>query len=265
MNGVAKSPGATSRRLLTAHEPNPVAVNNSGGTSPVLLLGDHAGGAIPARLASLGLGASDRHRHIALDIGVAGLGRELARRLDATFIRQRYSRLVVDCNRDPREPGSIVVQSDGAFIAGNRALGAAQRRRRVREIFRPYHNRIAAELDARSAQSRRTILVSLHSFTPELGGTTRPWRFGVLHNGDSPFSRAVLNGLRAIWGGAKVGENQPYAMDGHDFTVPFHAHRRGLDYLELEVRQDLITEAPDQIAAGRDLAEVLRLALLVSR
>jgi predicted N-formylglutamate amidohydrolase len=38
--------------------------------------------------------------------------------------------------------------------------------------------------------------------------------------------------------GLVVGDNEPYAMEGTDYTAPFHAHGRGLDAVELEVRQD---------------------------
>ena len=195
-------------------------------------------------------------RHIACDIGVAGLGGELSLRLDATFIHQRFSRLVIDCNRAPGAEGSIAVQSDGSHVAGNAGISAVERQQRVGEIFQPYHDRIAAELDARSARGRRTILVSLHSFTPALGDAPRPWRFGVLHRHNSVFSCTVLAGLRSAWG-EKVGDNQPYAMDEVDYTIPFHADRSGLDYLELEVRQDVIAKPPDQIRVARALAGVL--------
>jgi predicted N-formylglutamate amidohydrolase len=36
-----------------------------------------------------------------------------------------------------------------------------------------------------------------------------------------------------------------------DFTIPHHCRLRGLDYLELETRQDLIADAAGQ----RDVAE----------
>ncbi len=255
--------GASSR-LLGPSDPAPVAAHNVGGASAMLFIGDHAGRAIPRRLGDLGLGPVDRTRHIAWDIGVAGLGRDLASRLDAAFLRQRYSRLVIDCNRAPGSEESIPGRSDGSIIPGNRALGPEARSARRRDIFEPYHARVAAALDGRSARGRPTILVSLHSFTPTFGGTDRPWWFGVLHRADSAFSRAVLAGLRARWGEA-VGDNQPYAMDGRDHTVPFHADPRGLDYLELEVRQDLITNSRRQAAIARSLADVLRRALGESR
>ena len=108
-------------RLLVAGDIDPVAVDNPGGCSDLVLLGDHAGRHIPAQLGDLGLSRAHLERHIAWDIGVAGLGARLARRLDAVFIRQVYSRLVIDCNRDLEAQDSIPI-SDGARIAGNAAL-----------------------------------------------------------------------------------------------------------------------------------------------
>ena len=225
-----------------------------------MLLGDHAGQAIPAKLGDLGVSRADLGRHIACDIGVAGLGRELARRLDAPFIHQTYSRLVIDCNRATSAKDSIAPLSDGTIVPGNADLTPAARQARITEIYDPYHARIAAELDARQAQGRRTILVSVHSFTPIFSGAQRKWRFGVLHRNDSVFSRAVLKELSARWP-AEVGDNEPYAMEGIDFTIPFHADARGLDYLELETRQDTIAEARTQAAIGEEIEHVLRAAL----
>ncbi len=241
-------------RLLVAGDIDPVAVDNSGGSSPFLLLGDHAGRAIPQRLDRLGLNDVERARHIAWDIGVEGLGVRLAKRLDATFVRQTYSRLVIDCNRALASEGSIPSISDGTVIPGNQDLDAATRHARAAEIFTPYHRHIAATLDHRRGV---TLVVSLHSFTPSLGDIVRPWRYGVLHRGDSAFSNAVLSALRAQVGDGLVGDNAPYAMDGTDFTIPHHVDPRGLDYLELEVRQDLLADPAGQDAAAELIGDVL--------
>jgi predicted N-formylglutamate amidohydrolase len=235
-------------------------VHNPGAASPFLLLGDHAGRHIPAELADLGLPAAELDRHIAWDIGVDGLGRRLAHALDAAFIAQTVSRLVIDCNRDPERPDAICEVSDGTPIPGNAGLPAAARARRIAEVFTPYHAAIAAELGARAA--RPTVVVALHSFTPALaGGPSRPWTYGVLHLGNSPFSAAVLARLRAEPDRPEVGDNQPYEMDGTDYTIPHHAIARGLDYLELEVRQDLIADAAGGQAVAERLARLLPLAL----
>jgi predicted N-formylglutamate amidohydrolase len=236
-------------------------VRNAGAESPFLLLGDHAGRLIPQALGDLGVSEADLGRHIAWDIGVAGLGERLAMRLGCCFIAQRFSRLAIDCNRDPARPDAICERSDGSHVPGNRGLSAAARAARVAEIFAPYHARIAEELDARAVRGVPTILLALHSFTPEMAGQARPWRFGVLHADDAPFARAVLAELRLRLDPAEVGDNEPYAMDEVDFTVPHHARPRGLDYLELEVRQDLIAEPGGQDAVASILTSVLPAAL----
>lgn len=227
---------------------------NEGAPSPFLLLGDHAGRQIPRALDQLGLTGDALDRHIAWDIGVAGLGTRLSALLDATFIAQVYSRLVVDCNRRPGAPGAMPAVSDGTPIPGNRDLIPQAVAARMTEIYQPYQDAIAAALDARAG--RPTVLVALHSFTPSMGGVDRPWTLGVLHRNDSPFSSAVLARLRADLGplgGDLVGDNAPYAMDDTDNTIPLHADPRGLDYLELEVRQDLLADEAGQ----REMAEWL--------
>ena len=243
--------------LLGPDEPAPVVVINSAGRSPFLLLGDHAGTLIPRRLGTLGLPPEERARHIAVDIGIEGLGRSLAARLDAPFLFQRYSRLVVDCNRDPGSPEAIPMVSDGTVIPGNQGLGAAERACRIGAIQRPYQDRIAAEIAARGSR----VLIALHSFTPVLAGAVRPWHVGVLYGeGDTRFARALL-GVLGEGQGRAVGDNAPYRMDATDYTIPRHAFAAGLPYAEIEVRQDLIADATGQEAWADILADALVSAL----
>ena len=236
-------------------------MRNPGGKSPFLLIGDHAGCEIPAALEDLGLPTSEIRRHIGWDIGVAELGAQLAEALDATFIAQRFSRLVIDCNRDPARPDAICEVSDATRIPSNAALSPADRQIRIDGVFAPYHGAIAETLDVRAARGEPTVFVALHSFTPVMAGDARPWRYGVLHLGASAFSDAVLEQLRERLGPEVVGDNQPYEMDDTDFTVPHHAVARGLDYVEIEVRQDLLADAAGVRAAANLLAPVLKAAL----
>jgi predicted N-formylglutamate amidohydrolase len=230
--------------LLAANDPPPVIVENPYGRSPFLLIGDHAGNAVPAKLGNLGLARPDLERHIAVDVGVAALGKDLSKGLDAAFIRQSYSRLVIDCNRAPESPGLVLEQSDGTEIPGNRNLGPEERVQRRAEIQAPYQAALAAELARRRAEGRLVVLIALHSFTPMLnGGQRRPWEAGILHGGgDSRFARRLLDRLRAE-PGINVGDNEPYRMDETDYTIPLHAFAAGLPYAEIEVRQDLLCDA----------------------
>ena len=225
--------------FLEPGDPDPVIAVNRGAASPFLLVCDHAGRATPGRLGSLGLPPERFDEHIAWDLGAADLAHRLAETLDACLILQAYSRLVVDCNRTPGGPQSIVAVSDGVEIPGNRGLTPAQTRARIAAIHAPYHQVIGEEIDARAARGLQTLLFCVHSFTPTWAGEPRPWHVGVLHGGKSPICRALLELLGAE-PDLVVGDNQPYAMDGTDYTAPYHAWRRGLDVIEIELRQDLL-------------------------
>jgi predicted N-formylglutamate amidohydrolase len=230
--------------VLSEGDPAPVAVVRAGGRADLLLLGDHAGNAIPARLGDLGLGAGDRARHIAWDIGVRALGERMASLLDATFVHQPFSRLVIDCNRDPWSSGAILPVSDKTAVPGNVGLDDEAREQRRVAIHAPYHERIAAEIAARTrAGGAGPMVVALHSFVPALGDERRPWHIGVLHDsGDTRASRAMLACLGREQD-LTVGDNQPYRMDDSDYTIPRHACAHALPYLELEFRQDLLVDA----------------------
>ncbi len=241
---------------LAASDPAPVIVQNSGSSIPFLLVCDHAGRRTPESLGDLGLAAADWDRHIAYDIGAAGLSERLASALGgACLIQQVYSRLVIDCNRAPERDDAIVTLADGAQVSRNLDLSPQARRVRVEAIHAPYHAAIAAELDTRGARGIETRLILIHSFTPTMAGVRRPWRVGVLHQGNA-LSLAALAWLQRR-PELTVGDNAPYAMDDIDYTAPLHAQRRGLEYLELETRQDLIADEVGQDRFAKLYAEML--------
>jgi predicted N-formylglutamate amidohydrolase len=243
--------------LLEPGEPAPVTLENEAGNSVFFLACDHAGRAFPRRLGTLGLPEHETWRHIAWDIGIDGVGRELSWLMDAAVVLQTYSRLVVDCNRDPEVPSSIPQISETTEIPGNHGLGKAERAARVDAIFRPYHDAIAAALDRRRAEGRASVLVALHSFTPVFKSVARPWHVAVLFNRDSRLAHPLAELLRAE-GGLIVGENEPYAVsDLTDYTVPVHGERRGLPHVEIEIRQDLIARPEGQREWAERLARLL--------
>jgi predicted N-formylglutamate amidohydrolase len=256
----AERADAQSARLLAADEPAAFTVEHPEGRSPFFLTCDHAGRRLPRRLGNLGLPAAELERHIAWDIGAAALSRRLAEKLDAFLILQTYSRLVIDCNRAPGVPTSIVALSEHTAIPGNQGLGAAEAAARVREIFEPYHGRIVAALDRRKQAGEPTVLLAMHSFTPVFKGVARPWHVGVLYNRDPAFGRIMGELLRAE-GDLVVGDNEPYAIsDETDYTIPVHGEKRGLAHVEFEIRQDLIAEPSGQLAWAERLARLLPLA-----
>lgn len=225
--------------LLAPDEPRPFELFNGAGRAPLLLICDHATRFIPRALNRLGLDEAALARHIAWDIGIAEVTRRLARRLDAPAVLSHFSRLIVDPNRQLDNPTLMPEISDGTVIPGNRDLEACERRARIDTFFRPYHDAVAAQLDAMLGRGQAPALVSMHSFTPVMHGIPRPWEIGILWNRDARLPRPLMERLRAE--GLTVGDNEPYSgADGHGYTQHTHGDRRGLANVLIEVRQDLI-------------------------
>ena len=202
-----------------------------------LLLCDHASNRVPPELADLGLPPFELQRHIAWDIGAADVARRLAQGLRAPWIESRVSRLVVDANRRLDDPTLMPEISDGTVVPGNQGLDAAERRRRIQRYHQPYHRRIDRHLNQLTHSAIVPLVVSIHSFTPQLGSEARPWPVGVLWRHDPAFAHHLIRELSRD--GTLVGDNQPY--DGHlamGYSVDHHAIRRGLPYTMIELRQD---------------------------
>lgn len=227
--------------LLGLEEPPPFTVINSEGQAPVVLVCDHASNRIPAQLQHLGLGPAALSQHIAWDIGAARVTELLAIRLGAPAVLAGYSRLVIDCNRSPGDPTSIVEISDGITIVGNRDLDDATADARLHEIFWPYHHAVTHLLAHRwrHGNGQAPALIAIHSFTPVMNGFQRPWHLGVLWNRDPRLALPILATLRAD-PALCVGDNEPYSGREVGFTMDTHGGAAGLPHVEIEIRQDLI-------------------------
>lgn len=240
--------------LLAEDEPEPFEVINATADSGFLLTADHAGRRIPRALGDLGLGAAELERHIAWDIGIAEVTRKLAMALPAPAILQNYSRLVIDCNRPLHVPAAFPEISEATEIPGNIGLDSAAKQARKAAIFDPYHAGIARLADARP---HGLIYVAMHSFTPVFLGVARAMHVAVLYHRNPVFSHLLAELLRRE-PGLVVGENEPYRVsDVTDYGVPVHAEARGLDYVEIEIRQDLIADAAGQSEWAERLARLL--------
>ena len=234
----------------------PVWEQNTDGESPFLLTCDHYGRLVPRALGDLGLPESELKRHIGWDIGIAGVAESLSQQLDAHLIVQRYSRLVIDCNRPPDAASSIPRISEATTIPGNEGISSEDAAKRRAEIFDPYHRRIDAIIDHRRSKSRPTVLVSLHSFTPVYAGIARPWHIGTLYQRDRNLPPLLLKLLRAD-SDLVVGDNEPYAVsDDTDYTIPVHAEARGLINTGIEIRQDLIADPAGEKSWADRLARI---------
>jgi predicted N-formylglutamate amidohydrolase len=227
-------------------------------SSPLVFLCDHASRRLPRALGNLGVPAGELERHIAYDIGIWPVARQLAAAFDAPLVAQTYSRLAIDCNRPIHVAQSIPEFSELTEIPGNVALSAAQRQARIDALFRPYHDRIEALLDARAAQGLATVLIAMHSFTPVYMGVSRPWTLGLLYNNDARLAGPLLD-LMSQDSAHHIGDKLPYAVDDlSDYSLPVHGERRGLLHVGFEIRQDLLGDARAQAGWAVWLETMLR-------
>jgi predicted N-formylglutamate amidohydrolase len=222
--------------------------------SPLLILCDHASNRLPPDYGTLGLDAGQMQRHIAYDIGAHAVALEIGRRLGATVISSRFSRLLIDPNRGEDDPTLIMQISDGAVVPGNALISEAERQRRIARFFTPYHAAVAAEIDALAHCGAVPVILSMHSYTDKWRGVPRKWHAAVLWDKDPRLAVPLLRELRERTG-AEIGDNEPYTGFLRNDTIYRHATLRGLPNALVEVRQDLIRDRKGQVEWGTLLAE----------
>jgi len=220
--------------LLRDDDPFPFEVMNGESPSPVLLVCEHAGRAIPVALGDLGVPSSVMDMHIACDIGAGAVARIIAETLDAPLVLQPYSRLVIDCNRPIDAADAMPETSDGVPVPGNRNLTPEDRRLRVEAIFEPFHRVISELVD----RSQRTTLIAIHSFTGQFGGVRRLWDIGFAFRADHGTATTLADFLRRREPALRIGMNEPYAIDASDWSIPAHGEGRKLAHSLIEIRND---------------------------
>jgi predicted N-formylglutamate amidohydrolase len=209
-----------------------------------LITCDHAANTVPPFVngGTLGLDDAEMNRHIAYDVGAAGVSRTLAKALNAPVILSNFSRLVIDPNRGEDDPTLLMKLYDGTIIPGNRFADDDELQTRLNMCYRPYHTKLAEM----AARQNDTVIVSIHSFTPQLKGRPpRPWQIGLLYAADTRLARGlatVLETERDLC----VGENEPYGGHLPGDAIARHAIAHQRANILIELRNDLITAEADQ-------------------
>ena len=244
MTQTKKKKTLSPRKYLQAGEANALTIVNPLSASPLLIICDHASNAMPKAAKNLGLKAKDRKRHVAWDPGTAHIGRYLAAQLDTRLHLANYSRLVCDLNRGEDHPDCMRLYSDDIEVPGNRDLSDASRQARLDDLYWPYHDAISAFIDRHLAAKKVPFLLSIHSFTPQMAGEKpRPWHIGLMWNRQEKLSKQLVRNLRRQNPALTIGDNKPYSLKGAAGglnTIERHAERRGIPYIAVEFRQDLV-------------------------
>lgn len=220
-----------------------------------LITCDHATNRVPPWVCGgdLGIAPADMARHIAYDVGAAGLASRLAALMDAPAIFSDFSRLVIDPNRGEDDPTLLMRLYDGTVIPANRDANKVERQHRLNRLHRPYHAALARLAGTRADR----CICAIHSFTPQLRGRPmRPWQVGILYSWqDVRLGPPMVQACRRA--GWVTGENQPY--DGHldGDSIDRHALKHGRPNVLIEVRNDLIAEEAGQAEWAERLAPVI--------
>lgn len=243
--------------FLQATDPSPVEWINPDSDSAVVLTCEHAGRAVPAGLGNLGLTEDELGDHIGWDIGAAAVTRDLATRLGVAAVLQRYSRLVIDCNRPPQALDSMPAQSAGVSIPANQGLTQADRQQRISQVFQPYDD----ALSVLTGDKPRRCAFSIHSFTPVLAGQRRPWDVGFLYRKDQATSEFLAAELQKLHPQLNIGMNQPYTIDDEsDWFVPRYGEALGLRHSLIEIRNDHLRTVQGQQWWAEQLSIIIRRA-----
>lgn len=208
----------------------------------LVLLADHARRDLPDEYGDLGLPASEFDRHIAYDIGVEAVTRQLAELTGAPAVMAGFSRLLIDPNRGEDDPTLIRQLYDGTVVPANYPMTETERERRLDRFYRPYHDAVGAMIASVAAETDRPpLIISVHSFTPVMQGFVRPWHAGVLWDLDDRAARPLIDMLAAD-PLVVVGDNEPYDGALRGDTMYRHAIVNGFAHALIEIRQDLIAD-----------------------
>ncbi len=247
-----------------SHNPNwePYRILGAERASRWLVVCDHATNRVPDWVhgGDLGIAAQDMARHIAYDVGAAGVAARLAELLGAPAILSNFSRLVIDPNRGEDDPTLVMQLYDGTLIAGNRGISPEGVRARLERCYRPYH----AAITDLAARHRDTVIVSVHSFTPQFRGRPlRPWHCGLLYADDTRLSMPLVRLLEEV-PGLVVGANKPYSGHLAGDTIDRHAIAMRRQNTLIEIRNDLIETDAGQAEWAERFARLLPDALAVA-
>lgn len=226
------------------------------GETPLLISCPHVGTHIPAdiarRMTDAGLTVADTDWHI--DRLYA-----FARELGAAMLVATHSRYVIDLNRPPDGAALYPNASNTELCPTSRfdfapvyrsgeAPGEAEIRARVQRYWRPYHDRLAAELARIKARHGYALLWDAHSIVSDVP-RFHDGRLPDLNLGSAAGTSAAPALIERIAGICRAADPYTAAIDGRfkggHITRAYGRPEEGVHALQLELSQiTYMDEAP---------------------
>jgi predicted N-formylglutamate amidohydrolase len=202
----------------------------------VLITCEHGGNQIPeAYREAFAVEDEWLASHRGYDIGALELYRLLAEGLADEQDYSETSRLLVELNRSEHH--------SNLFSKATKSLPKTIRENILQEHYRPYRERVEANIRKHITKGRKVLHISVHSFTPVLNGEERNTDIGLLYD---PKSKAERD-LSLLWKDffkncifkVSVRFNYPYKGTADGFTTYLRKQFTADSYagIELEVNQ----------------------------
>ena len=201
----------------------------------LLIIVDHANNFIPPKYKNLGLPKNITDSHIAYDLNILSLSKQINVLLESDIVYGEYSRLIIDLNRGQNDPTLIPSISDKKLIPGNIGINSREFNYRKMKFYNSYHSKIDKIVNKKKIK----LIISMHSFNPYFKGKKRKTEIGILSNKDRRYSDLLIKQM------AKskkyiIGDNIPYKGELKDDTLYKHGFKRNILHTLIEVRNDLI-------------------------
>lgn len=213
----------------------------------LLLTCEHGGNVIPREYASLFKNSEIvLNSHRGYDPGALDLFHRLEDLADFSYF-STTSRLLVELNRSPEHPR--------LFSEYTRSLSKMQKQRLMQEHYFPYRDVVEQRISREIGRGEKLLHISVHTFTPILGGKIRNADIGILFDP----AKAVEKDFARIWKfnlskeapAMKLRFNYPYLGRADGFTT-YLRKKNPKNYLgiELEVNQSFCenNKIPGEIA-----------------
>ena len=201
----------------------------------LLIIVDHANNFIPSKYRNLGLPKYLTESHIAYDLNILNLSKQINTLLDSDIVYGENSRLIIDLNRGQNDPTLIPSISDKKLIPGNIGISTKEFNFRKRKFYNNYHSKIKKIV----TEKKIKLIISMHSFNPYFKGKKRTTEIGILSNEDRRYSDLLIKQMvksnKYI-----IGDNVPYKGELKDDTLHKHGFKKNILHTLIEVRNDLI-------------------------
>ena len=208
-------------------------------TLKLVLTCEHASNALPKKYKAYF--SEFKHRletHEGYDLGAFSTF-ETLKPLATFSSHYPWSRLLIEVNRS--------LQHSQLFSSISKSFSEEQRRELIEDYYKPYREQIQKKIQSYIAEGESVLHLSVHSFTPVLGGDTRNAEVGLLYDPrrseEKKWAKHFKKDLNQHLPDQRIRMNYPYFGKADGFTTSLRQEFQE-QYLgiELELNQKLFAE-----------------------